>query len=190
MRDHRHLLLLPVQESGRVCDGGMMVTQDQDLFDRLMKLRTHGSVKTYFHDEVGFNSRLDALQAAVLRAKLPFLAEWSAKRRENAKFYDAAFADIGEIVTPYALEISWLFTSLRNIFVDNRLIDSSSKFEFYGRLEIAANLSIHAGQKDLVHIAQAILEAAELMLKEMSEKRFYSLSVSRGTGIAADHGTQ
>ena len=95
-----------------------------------------------------------------------------------------------EIVTPYALEISWLFTSLRNIFVDNRLIDSSSKFEFYGRLEIAANLSIHSGRTDLVHIAQAILEAAELMLKEMSEKRFYSLSVSRGTEIAADHGTQ
>ena len=91
----------PSKNLGGYGDGGMMVTQDQDLFDRLMKLRTHGSVKTYFHDEVGFNSRLDALQAAVLRAKLPFLAEWSAKRRENAKFYDAAFADIGEIVTPY-----------------------------------------------------------------------------------------
>ena len=91
----------PSKNLGGYGDGGMMVTQDQALFDRLMKLRTHGSVKTYFHDEVGFNSRLDALQAAVLRAKLPFLAEWSAKRRENAKFYDAAFADIGDIVTPY-----------------------------------------------------------------------------------------
>ena len=91
----------PSKNLGGYGDGGMMVTQDQAMFDRLMKLRTHGSVKTYFHDEVGFNSRLDALQAAVLRAKLPFLAEWSAKRRGNATFYDSAFADIGEIVTPF-----------------------------------------------------------------------------------------
>lgn len=65
-----------------------------------MRLRTHGSVKTYFHEEVGFNSRLDALQAAVLRAKLPHLAAWSAKRRENAAYYTAAFADLAEVVTP------------------------------------------------------------------------------------------
>jgi dTDP-4-amino-4,6-dideoxygalactose transaminase len=58
-------------------------------------------VQTYFHEEVGYNSRLDALQAAVLLAKLPHLAAWSAKRRENAAFYTAAFADITDIVPPY-----------------------------------------------------------------------------------------
>jgi dTDP-4-amino-4,6-dideoxygalactose transaminase len=66
-----------------------------------MRLRTHGSVKTYFHEEVGFNSRLDALQAAVLKAKLPHLQKWSAKRRENAAYYDAAFAGLGDVVTPF-----------------------------------------------------------------------------------------
>jgi dTDP-4-amino-4,6-dideoxygalactose transaminase len=66
-----------------------------------MRLRTHGSVKTYFHEEVGYNSRLDALQAAVLAAKLPHLAGWSARRRENAAFYDEAFADVPEVVTPF-----------------------------------------------------------------------------------------
>lgn len=91
----------PSKNLGGYGDGGLMVTQSQALFDRLMRLRTHGSVKTYVHEEVGYNSRLDALQAAVLRAKLPFLAEWSAKRRENATYYDAAFADIGDIGTPY-----------------------------------------------------------------------------------------
>ena len=49
-------------------------------------------MQTYLHEEVGYNSRLDALQAAVLSAKLPHLAKWSAKRRENAAYYDAAFA--------------------------------------------------------------------------------------------------
>jgi dTDP-4-amino-4,6-dideoxygalactose transaminase len=91
----------PSKNLGGYGDGGMMVTQDERLAERLMRLRTHGSVKTYFHDEVGFNSRLDALQATVLRAKLPRLAGWSARRRQNAAHYSAAFADVPDIVTPY-----------------------------------------------------------------------------------------
>ena len=91
----------PSKNLGGYGDGGMIVTQDETIFNRLMRLRTHGSVQTYFHEEVGYNSRLDALQAAVLLAKLPHLAAWSAKRRENAAFYTAAFADITDIVPPY-----------------------------------------------------------------------------------------
>jgi dTDP-4-amino-4,6-dideoxygalactose transaminase len=91
----------PSKNLGGYGDGGMMVTQDERLYHRLMLLRTHGSVKTYLHEEVGYNSRLDALQAAVLRAKLPFLAQWSAKRRENAAYYNAAFAGVPEIGTPF-----------------------------------------------------------------------------------------
>lgn len=91
----------PSKNLGGYGDGGMMVTQDERLFERLMKLRTHGSRKTYYHEEVGYNSRLDTLQAAVLRAKLPHLQQWSARRRENAAYYDAAFADVPEVRTPY-----------------------------------------------------------------------------------------
>ena len=91
----------PSKNLGGYGDGGMMVTQDEVLFDTLMKLRTHGSRKTYFHEIVGYNSRLDTLQAAVLLAKLPHLAGWSAARRQNAAFYDAAFADVAEVTTPY-----------------------------------------------------------------------------------------
>ncbi len=91
----------PSKNLGGYGDGGMMVTQDDALFDALMKLRTHGSRRTYFHEIVGYNSRLDALQAAVLRAKLPHLASWSAARRRNAAYYDAAFADLADVVTPY-----------------------------------------------------------------------------------------
>jgi len=61
----------------------------------------HGGAKQYFHDEVGFNSRLDALQAAILQAKLPHLQGWSAKRRSNAAYYDRAFADVPEVRTPF-----------------------------------------------------------------------------------------
>jgi dTDP-4-amino-4,6-dideoxygalactose transaminase len=91
----------PSKNLGGYGDGGMIVTQDEAIFHRLMRLRTHGSVKTYYHEEVGYNSRLDALQAAILGAKLPFLAQWSATRRANAAYYDAAFADVAEIVTPF-----------------------------------------------------------------------------------------
>lgn len=91
----------PSKNLGGFGDGGMTVTQDDALQDLLLKLRAHGGRKTYFHEIVGYNSRLDALQAAVLRAKLPHLEGWSAARRRNAATYDAAFADVAEIVTPY-----------------------------------------------------------------------------------------
>lgn len=91
----------PSKNLGGYGDGGMMVTQDEALFEALMKLRTHGSRRTYYHEIVGYNSRLDALQAAVLRAKLPNLEAWSAARRRNAAYYDAAFADVAEIGTPW-----------------------------------------------------------------------------------------
>src|SRR5688572_16235151 len=81
-------------------DGGMMVTQRDDLAERLRRLRVHGGMKTYFHEEVGYNSRLDALQAAVLGAKLPHLEEWSAARRRNAAYYNEAFADLADVRTP------------------------------------------------------------------------------------------
>ncbi|MBL0940815.1 MAG: DegT/DnrJ/EryC1/StrS family aminotransferase [Gemmatimonadaceae bacterium] len=91
----------PSKNLGGYGDGGMMVTGDDALFEALMKLRTHGSRRTYYHEIVGYNSRLDALQAAVLRAKLPHLEGWSAARRRNAAYYDAAFADLSDVTTPY-----------------------------------------------------------------------------------------
>ena len=71
----------------------MLLTQNEALATRLRRLRMHGGAKMYFHDEVGFNSRLDTLQAAVLSAKLPYLDQWSARRRANATYYSAALAD-------------------------------------------------------------------------------------------------
>ncbi|HJU74308.1 MAG TPA: DegT/DnrJ/EryC1/StrS family aminotransferase [Gemmatimonadaceae bacterium] len=91
----------PSKNLGAYGDGGMLVTQNERLASILRKLRTHGGLRTYYHDMVGFNSRLDAIQAAVLQAKLPHLERWSAKRAENAAYYTAALGEIAEIGTPY-----------------------------------------------------------------------------------------
>ena len=91
----------PSKNLGGYGDGGMIVTQDEALATRLKRLRVHGGAVQYFHDEVGFNSRLDALQAAVLSAKLPYLEGWSAKRRAHAKFYDNALAGVPGMATPF-----------------------------------------------------------------------------------------
>ncbi|MEP6990777.1 MAG: DegT/DnrJ/EryC1/StrS family aminotransferase [bacterium] len=94
----------PSKNLGGYGDGGMIVTQNDAIAERLRRLRVHGGAKQYFHDEVGYNSRLDALQAAILSAKLPHLAAWSARRRENAAYYDAALAHLaqaGALATPF-----------------------------------------------------------------------------------------
>jgi dTDP-4-amino-4,6-dideoxygalactose transaminase len=90
----------PTKNLGGYGDGGMMVTQDEALAGRLARLRIHGGAREYYHDEVGYNSRLDTLQAAVLLAKLPYLESWSAARRAHADFFNQALADVPEVVTP------------------------------------------------------------------------------------------
>ena len=94
------LSFFPTKNLGGYGDGGMMVTQDDTLAMRLRSLRVHGGAREYFHDEVGYNSRLDTLQAAVLLAKLPHLEGWSTKRREHARFYDQALGGLPGVRTP------------------------------------------------------------------------------------------
>jgi dTDP-4-amino-4,6-dideoxygalactose transaminase len=94
----------PTKNLGAFGDAGMTVANDDGTAERLRKLRVHGGRQMYHHEEVGYNSRLDSLQAAVLSAKLPHLKGWSDARRRNAAFYDQALAGIGGIETPVARE--------------------------------------------------------------------------------------
>ena len=81
----------PTKNLGGAGDGGLLTTDDPELSRRLRLLRVHGDVGAYRHVEVGLNSRLDALQAAVLRVKLGHLGRWTEARRANAKRYPALF---------------------------------------------------------------------------------------------------
>lgn len=93
----------PTKNLGAFGDAGMTVTPHEATAERLRKLRVHGGRQMYHHEEVGYNSRLDALQAAVLSAKLPHLAGWSAARRAHARFYDQALAGLEGVATPALL---------------------------------------------------------------------------------------
>jgi len=83
----------PSKNLGGFGDGGMMTTNDPALADRVRMLRVHGGREKYVHELVGLNSRLDALQAAVLRVKLKYLEEWTKGRQRNAARYEALFKE-------------------------------------------------------------------------------------------------
>lgn len=90
----------PSKNLGAYGDGGMIVTHSEDLYRRLRSLRSHGSTKKYFSEEQGWNSRLDEIQAAVVRVELRYLDEWNARRRANASRYDALLRNIPDLVLP------------------------------------------------------------------------------------------
>jgi dTDP-4-amino-4,6-dideoxygalactose transaminase len=102
----------PSKNLGGYGDGGLLTTNDPALAERLRALRVHGSRERYVHEWVGFNSRLDALQAAVLRVKLRHLDEWTEARRRHADYYRRRFAELDLPVVapsapPYATRHVW-----------------------------------------------------------------------------------
>src|SRR5690606_23089835 len=98
------LSFFPTKNLGAFGDAGMVVTDDSKLAERMKMLRTHGWKKKYYSEEVGYNSRLDAIQAAILQTKLSHVDLWNQKRRELAKRYSEHLAPLG-IVTP--VEEEW-----------------------------------------------------------------------------------
>ncbi|MGB0166701.1 MAG: DegT/DnrJ/EryC1/StrS family aminotransferase [Luteibaculum sp.] len=90
----------PSKNLGCYGDGGALFTNNDELADKLKKIANHGQEVRYYHDLVGVNSRLDSVQAAILRVKLPHLDSYNGTRRKAADFYDKAFANVAQIETP------------------------------------------------------------------------------------------
>lgn len=85
----------PSKNLGGAGDGGLLTTNDPEIAEALRILRAHGAKKKYYHDRVGINSRLDSLQAAILRVKFRYLDQWAGARRANAQRYRELFRDAG-----------------------------------------------------------------------------------------------
>ncbi|UOU97893.1 DegT/DnrJ/EryC1/StrS family aminotransferase [Chryseobacterium daecheongense] len=96
----------PSKNLGCYGDGGAIFTNDDALAHRLRGIVNHGMYERYYHDEVGVNSRLDSIQAAILRKKLPHLDTYNEARRKAADYYDEAFANHPNILTPKRAENS------------------------------------------------------------------------------------
>ncbi len=88
----------PTKSLGGFGDGGLAATNDESLVERIRKLRVHGQGTKYYHEAVGINSRLDALQAAILQVKLRYLDQWCEQRIQHARYYKDLFSSGGLVM--------------------------------------------------------------------------------------------
>jgi dTDP-4-amino-4,6-dideoxygalactose transaminase len=90
----------PTKNLSAYGDAGIVTTTRPEMAEHMRQLRNHGSPRRYYHDEFGWNGRMDAIQAAVLRVKLAHIADWNQRRRQHAATYDRLFADSGLTSNP------------------------------------------------------------------------------------------
>jgi len=116
----------PGKNLGAYGEGGAVVTEDEEIADKIRMLRDHGQAKKYFHDVEGYNGRLDAIQAGVLRIKLKRLSDWNQARRDHAALYDLLLADVPGVTLPFQADFAQSVYHLYVILVEDR--DALQKF--------------------------------------------------------------
>jgi dTDP-4-amino-4,6-dideoxygalactose transaminase len=119
----------PSKNLGGIGDGGMVITQEKAIAEKLMLLRNHGAHPKYYHKLVGGNFRLDPIQAAALRVKLPYLQRWHKQRAENAEYYNRLFTEAGliakqkvQIPTSVFSNSSQRGNTARNVHIYNQYV--------------------------------------------------------------------
>ena len=110
----------PTKNLGAMGDGGLCTVNDETIKDRLIALRNHGSMVRYHNDELGVNSRLDEIQAAILRVKARYIDEWNTKRRERAAYYNKLFESCSDVVTPKELDNTYCVYHQYTVKIPNR----------------------------------------------------------------------
>lgn len=110
----------PTKNLGTMGDGGLCTVNSEELRDHLIALRNHGSMVRYHNDELGVNSRLDEIQAAILRIKAKHIDEWNKLRREHAAYYNELFANCSDVVTPSELDNTYCVYHQYTVKIPNR----------------------------------------------------------------------
>ncbi|HEY5471083.1 MAG TPA: DegT/DnrJ/EryC1/StrS family aminotransferase [Bacteroidales bacterium] len=118
----------PSKNLGCYGDGGALYTNDDILAKKLRSIANHGMKVRYFHDDIGINSRLDSIQAAILRVKLKYLSQFNTSRKAVADQYDEAFAGCNSIIVPVRVPYSSHIFHQYTIRVKNGLRDELKKF--------------------------------------------------------------
>jgi dTDP-4-amino-4,6-dideoxygalactose transaminase len=137
----------PSKNLGAFGDGGMITTDDPQIAEIVYMLRQHGAKITYYHILPGFNSRLDALQAAILRVKFKYLDNWSNLRRQKALIYNQLLGDLEDIVTPYITDNNITSANYYTVRVKNKNIDRNELRKYLASKDIETTiyypLSLH-----------------------------------------------
>lgn len=110
----------PTKNLGGMGDGGLITVNSENLKNRIIALRNHGGAVRYYHDEIGVNSRLDEIQAAILRVKLNYIDEWNSARRAHAKTYNELLAGCADIQTPVELDDTYCVYHQYTVKIPNR----------------------------------------------------------------------
>jgi len=110
----------PTKNLGGFGDGGMIICDDQKIFKKLLMLRDYGRKSRYEHVTLGYNSRLDTLQAAILLVKLKYLEKWNMIRRKNAKVYNCLFKNNPKIISPFEADYAKSVYHAYSVRVKNR----------------------------------------------------------------------
>jgi len=110
----------PGKNLGAYGEGGAIVTQDEEIANTIRMIRDHGQAKKYFHDMEGYNGRLDAIQAGILRIKLRRLSDWNKSRHENAAYYNEFLSKVDGVTLPVEADFASSVYHLYVILVDDR----------------------------------------------------------------------
>ncbi len=161
----------PGKNLGAYGEGGAVVTQDEEIGQKIRMIRDHGQAQKYYHDLEGYNGRLDAIQAGVLRIKLRRLENWNASRRNNAATYSELLSNVDGIKVPVEADFSRPVYHLYVMLVDDR--DGLQKF--LGEKGIGAGLHyplpLHF-QKAYAHLGY---KEGDFPVTESAAKRLISL---------------
>jgi dTDP-4-amino-4,6-dideoxygalactose transaminase len=161
----------PGKNLGACGEGGAVTTNDESIAQKVRMLRDHGQAKKYYHDFEGYNGRLDAIQAGILRVKLRHLADWNESRRQNSHQYNELLTNLDGVIVPY--EPEWA-KAVYHLYV----IRTDKRDEFQGYLtEKGINTGLHYPIP--LHLQNAYktlgIEEGAFPISEMVSKEILSL---------------
>ena len=167
----------PSKNLGGFGDGGMIVSESKELIDYIKVLRVHGSRQQYIHDEIAYNSRLDSLQAAILRVKLKKLDFWLDGRRRIAGKYNSALSELG-VVVPFIDEGNTHTYHQYTITVENRdnMLTFLNDRKIAARIYYPVPLHLQPCYKDLGYAEGSMPISEELSKKVLSLPVYPELS--------------